>query len=611
MENAGDDPLGRNMRRFIITILSVPLLRGRALGAILVRRTEVRPFEQKHISLLTTFADQAAIAIENVRLFEAEQQRTRELSELLEQRTATSKVLQVISSSPGELQPVFQAMLENATRICEATYGVMWLREGDGFRNVAFHGALPEAYTGQWRSGIVTLARIGRSRKLLHVADLRKDRAYLHGHPLTVSAVDVAGVRTSLGVPMFKEDEFDGVISIYRKEVQPFTDKQIALVTTFAAQAVIAIENARLLNELRQRTDDLTERTTDLTEALEQQTATSEVLQVISSSPGDLQPAFEAMLANAVRICDAIFGNIYRWDGNAFSLVATHNTPLAYAEARRRSPVCPNPNNIFGLMVATKAVAHVPDAAEQRERGNWEYATAVELGGVRTCLAAPMLKEHELIGSISLFRQEVRPFTDKQIALITNFAAQAVIAIENARLLNELRQSLEQQTATADVPQVISRSPGDLEPVFATMLENAVRICDAKFGIMNFPEPGGVRPVAMHNVPEAFAELRQRVVHFGPKHPLVFAAMLVNAVRISGAKFGIIHSWDGEYLRLLATYNLPPALEQARKGAPEFKPGPKTGIRRMAATKSAIHIPDLREARRLSSKNLRHRSLPP
>ena len=259
------------------------------------------------------------------------------------------------------------------------------------------------------------------------------------------------------------------------------------------------------------------------------------------------------MLANAVRICDATFGNIYRWDGNAFSLVATHNTPLAYAEARRRSPVRPNPNNVFGLMVATRAVAHVPDAAEQRDRGNPEYATAVELGGVRTCLAAPMLKEHELIGSISLFRQEVRPFTDKQIALITNFAAQAVIAIENARLLNELRQrttdltertgdlteALEQQTATSEVLQVISSSPGDLEPVFA--------------------------------------------------------AMLANAVRISGAKFGIIHSWDGEYLRLLATYNLPPALEQARKGAPAFKPGPKTGIHRMAVTKSAIHIPDLLE----------------
>ena len=458
----------------------------------------------------------------------------------------------------------------------------------------------------------------------------------------------------------------------------------------------------RLLNELRQRTDDLTERTTDLTEALEQQTATSEVLQVISNSPGDLQPVFEAMLANAVRICDAAFGNIYRWDGNTFSLVATHNTPLAYAEARRRSPVRPNPNNIFGLMVATKAVAHVPDAAKQRERGNWEYATAVELGGVRTCLAAPMLKEHELIGSISLFRQEVRPFTDKQITLITNFAAQAVIAIGT----RGCSMNSGNRWSSRRLPPMCCRLSQGLPATlarFATMLENAVRICDAKFGIMNFPEPGGVRPVAMHNVPEAFAELRQRVVHFGPKHPLtraaatkqvvhipdlelyadedpviakfreltgartilhvpmlkdeelvgivsiyrqevrpftdkqvdlvknfaaqaviaienarlldelrqrtadlterttdltealeqqtatsevlqvissspgdlepVFAAMLVNAVRISGAKFGIIHSWDGEYLRLLATYNLPPALEQARKGAPELNQG--------------------------------------
>ena len=237
---------------------------------------------------------------------------------------------------------------------------------------------------------------------------------------------------------------------------------------------------------------------------------------MISSSPGDLQPVFEAMLANAVRICDATFGNIYRWDGNVFSLVATHNTPLAYAEARRRSPVRPNPNNIFGLMAATKAVAHVPDAAEERERGKTEYATAVELGGVRTCLAAPMLKEHELIGSISLFRQEVRPFTDKQIALITNFAAQAVIAIENARLLNELRQSLEQQTATSEVLQVISRSPGDLEPAFATMLEKAVRICGATFGNIYRAEGNGLRIVATHNTPPAFIEALMSSPHFSP-----------------------------------------------------------------------------------------------
>jgi adenylate cyclase len=192
----------------------------------------------------------------------------------------------------------------------------------------------------------------------------------------------------------------------------------------------------RLLNELRQRT-------TDLTESLEQQTATSDVLQVISRSLGNLEPVFASMLEKAVRICDATFGNIYRWDGEFLTLVAAHNTPHAFAEARRL-PRRPNPNNIFGRMLATNAVVHVPDAALLAKDGNREYATAVELGGVRSCLAVPMLKGHQLIGSISLFRQEVRPFSDKQIASLTSFAAQAVIAIENARLLNELRQTTDE-----------------------------------------------------------------------------------------------------------------------------------------------------------------------
>jgi len=444
----------------------------------------------------------------------------RELNEAVEQQKATTDVLRVISSSPGQLEPVFRAMLENAVRILEAKFGTLFLREGKLVRPVAGVGLPPKLREFQAQRGAfvpppgLPLARLIETKKIAHMLD----------DPERLSpATRLGGARSHIAVPMLREGKVVGAIYIYRQEVKPFTDKQIELVSNFAAQAVIAIENARLLNELRQRTTDLTERTADLTEALEQQTATSEVLRVISSSPGDLQPVFEAMLANAVRICDATFGNIYRWDGDAFGLVATHKTPLAYAEERRRSPVRPNPNNIFGLMIATKAVAHVPDAAEQRERGNPEYITAVELGGVRTCLAAPMLKEHELIGSISLFRQEVRPFTDKQIALITNFAAQAVIAIENARLLNELRQrtddlteSLEQQTATSEVLQVVSSSPGDLEPVFAVMLENAVRICEAKFGNIYRAEGDGLRNVATHNTPPAFAEVLRSSPYLSP-----------------------------------------------------------------------------------------------
>jgi two-component system, NtrC family, sensor kinase len=271
------------------TILSVPLLReGEAIGSLTVRRAEVRPFTDKQIELVKTFADQAVIAIQNVRLFEEVQARTRELSESLEQQTATSEVLKVISSSPGELESAFHTMLENATRICDASYGAMWLRDGNEFRNAAFHGALPSTFTEQWQSRMAfdpgphsPLTRMSQSRKPLQVADLREDRAYEDGHPLAVASVDIAGIRTLVCVPMLKDDELVGAIVIYRKEVCPFTDKQVDLLANFAAQAVIAIENTRLLGELR--------------ESLQQQTATADVLKVISRSTFDLQTVLPSL----------------------------------------------------------------------------------------------------------------------------------------------------------------------------------------------------------------------------------------------------------------------------------------------------------------------------
>ena len=281
-----------------------------------------------------------------------------------------------------------------------------------------------------------------------------------------------------------------------------------------------------MLNELRQRTTDLTERTADLTEALEQQTATSEVLRVISSSPGELEPVFSTMLENAVRICDAKFGNIYRWDGEFLHLLAAHNTPPALVEARRRSAF--RPTSVTRRMVETHTAVHLADLAADEaytvERDP-TVISGVELGGVRTLLIVPMLKENELIGAFTIYRQEVRNFTDKQIELVENFATQAVIAIENTRLLSELRELLQQQTATADVLKVISSSPGELEPVFQAMLENATRLCEAPFGGLFLRDAGLIRLVASHVPPSAPATIFQPGSQFAVSdnaiHPLV------------------------------------------------------------------------------------------
>jgi GAF domain-containing protein len=419
------------------------------IGIVAIHRPEVLPFSDNQIELLSNFAAQAVIAIDNARLLSELRQRTTDLSEALEQQTATSEVLAVISSSPGELEPVFQAMLENAVRLCQAKFGIMFRYDGEAFRTAALYGASP-AYAEARRTTMVArelhpnvpVARVARTNKVIHVADAALEQSYIERDPRMVELVDLAGARSLLVIPMLKDDRLIGAISIYRHEVRRFTDKQIELVKNFAAQAVIAIENARLLNELRQRTSDLTE-------SLEQQTATSEVLHVISSSPGDLEPVFTTMLENAARICDANFGHVYLWDGDLLRLVAAHNTPPAFAESRKSAPFRPKPIHPFSRIVVSKQVFHVPDVAAlpaYRERDP-QIVEAVELGGIRTCLGVPILKENNLIGALLVYRQEVRPFTDKQLALLQNFAAQAVIAMENARLLKELRERTEQVEA--------------------------------------------------------------------------------------------------------------------------------------------------------------------
>ena len=411
------------------TILAIPMLKeNEMIGSFSLYRQEVRPFTDKQIALVTNFAAQAVIAIENARLLT-------ELRESLQEQTATSEVLQVLSSFPGDLQPVFDAMLEKAARICDATFGNIYRWDGDTLHLVGTHNTPLARRRSQIRPNPrMPVGRMLATKKTVHIADLAADPVYTEERdPTIVAGVELGGIRTFLLVPMLKENELIGVFSLYRQEVRPFTEKQIALVTNFAAQAVIAIENARLLNELRQ--------------SLEEQTATSEVLQVISSSPGDLEPVFAAMLEKAVRICDAKFGNIYRWDGEMLVLVATQNTPPEFAEVRRSRLLRHTPNDPVGRMIGTKSLVHTADLSKEPEyieRSNPALIAAVEVGGVRTSLQVPILKEDELIGALSLSRQEVRPFTDKQIELLKNFAAQAVIAIENARLLKELRGRTEE-----------------------------------------------------------------------------------------------------------------------------------------------------------------------
>ena len=422
----------------IRTVVAVPMLKeNKLVGIVSIHRREVRPFTDKQIALVTNFAAQAVIAIESARLLN-------ELRQSLEQQTATSQVLQVISSSPGDLQHVFATMLENATRICEATFGALYLSEGDGFRATAMHNA-PPAYL-EARAGVLhpppstSLWRAANTKQAVQIADVRSERGYVERDPFVVSAVALGGYRSVLSVPMLHEDELVGVITIFRQEVRPFTDEQISLVQNFAAQAVIAIENARLLNELRQRTNDLTE-------ALEQQTATSEVLQVISSSPGELEPVFAAMLGSATGICEAKFGNLFLREGETFRAVAWHGEP-EYIENWRREPLTIKtdvPDIPLARVVETKQRVHVADLRQDvaYKAGFAPLVTLVDRGGARTLLIVPMLKEDTLIGAIALYRQEVRPFTGKQIALVENFAAQAVIAIENTRLLGELRERTE------------------------------------------------------------------------------------------------------------------------------------------------------------------------
>jgi signal transduction histidine kinase len=359
-------------------------------------------------------------------------QLTRERNEALEREKATAEVLRVISSSPGELEPVFQTMLANAVRICEAKFGNLWLYDGDAFRTVAMHGA-PPAWV-EWRQreplirpGPLTgLARIVRTKEVVHTPDIRASQGYLDRDPLIVATAEYSGARTLLVVPMLKEEDLVGGIVIYRQEVRPFTEKQIALVTNFAAQAVIAIENTRLLNELR--------------ESLQQQTATADVLKIISRSAFDLEPVFETAVENAVKLCGADRAFLFRFDGALLRMAASCGASPALTEWVRANPIAPGRHTVSARAALERRTVQVPDVQADPEYG---YAVR-DVRPIRTTLGVPMLKGDALVGVIAIYRLEVKPFTDKQIALVETFADQAVIAIENVRLFDEIRDKSQQ-----------------------------------------------------------------------------------------------------------------------------------------------------------------------
>ena len=540
LTQADDFPVGREIARRVgwRTTLSAPLLRGGvAIGAILVRRSEVRPFTDRQIALLQTFADEAVIAIENVRLFTELETRNRDLTTALDQQTATSEVLRVISQSPTDTQPVFQAIVESAVRLCGGSTGSVMTTEEQQVHlraDVSFRPETRDAVRARFPFPLSRNTLVGRAildGDLVHVPDFEVPGAAPEGAQTVARMV---GYRSAIATPMFRDGRAIGLIFVGRADPGRFSDEEIRLLRTFADQAVIAIENVRLFTETK--------------EALEQQTATAEILKVISRSPTDVQPVFDTIVENAMRLCDAVQSNVQLFDGDLMHWCAQKGIGAeAMAPIQRVYPMRPDRSQTASRAVLSRSVVHLPDVLDDPE---YRHELALK-GGWRGCLSVPMMREGRPIGAITVARLTPGSFSETQMALLQTFADQAVIAIENVRLFKELesrntelRVALEQQTATSDLLKVIGRSTFDLQPVFDTLAENAIRLCEAHQAFIFRFDGQLLRVVATHNIsPELRAFFERNPIAPGRGSVAGRAALDRHSVHIDDVRTDPEYTW--------------------------------------------------------------------
>ena len=514
--------------------LAVPMVRdGSVVGILACWRAEAGAFSDRQIDLLKTFAEQAVIAIENVRLFKELEVRNRDLTETLEQQTATGEILRVISSSPTDVQPVFDSIAASAKRLCEAEFCFVFRLDGKVLHFAAQHGLSPEgdaAMHAIWPAEVGRGSAAGRSildRAIVHIPDVRTDPDYRQG-----SVAEIANFRSVLGVPMLRDGVPIGTMTVNRSQAGPFPDRQIELLKTFADQAVIAIENVRLFKELEVRNRDLTE-------TLEQQTATGEILRVISSSPTDVQPVFDSIAASAKRLCEAEFCHIFRFDGTLLHFVGHHGLAPEGIEAIRRAyPLPPGRASAAARAVLSGQIEHIPDVHADPD---YAHGAIARLVTYRSIVGVPLLQEGRAIGAIAVARSVAGLFPDRQIELLKTFADQAVIAIQNVRLFQELdartqdlTRSVGELRALGEVSQAVS-STLDLEAVLATIVSRAVQLSGSRSGIVYEYEEATetFHARATHQItPEYLEVLRSEPVHLG-EGAMGTAAMLQKPVQVA------------------------------------------------------------------------------